>query len=138
LASEPLLKSPEQLRYFVIWDNASFHRVALVRNWFTAHPCFVVVYHPPSSPLLNHIEDIFSIWRWEVYDRNPQMCIPLVQAMEDNSRTERALQVCQFQSISICGHMNPERGHFRDVHVQTNMLKTLSYCSYRTSTSGEV
>ncbi len=29
---------PEQLRYIVIWDNVSFHRAALVRNWFTAHP----------------------------------------------------------------------------------------------------
>ncbi|KAI2667382.1 DNA-directed RNA polymerase subunit beta [Labeo rohita] len=29
---------PEQLRYIVIWDNVSFHRAALVHNWFTAHP----------------------------------------------------------------------------------------------------
>ena len=38
------IDGPEQLRYVVIWDNVSFHRAALVRNWFTAHPCFLVVY----------------------------------------------------------------------------------------------
>ncbi len=74
---------PEQLRYVVIWDNVSFHRAALVRNWFTAHPCFLVVYLPPYSPFLNPIEEFFSAWRWKVYDWNPQMRIPLLQAMED-------------------------------------------------------
>ncbi len=74
---------PEQLRYVVIWDNISFHRAALVRNWFTAHPCFLVVYLPPYSPFLNTIEDFFSAWRWKVCDRNPQTRIPFLQAMED-------------------------------------------------------
>ncbi|XP_029919204.1 uncharacterized protein LOC115367556 [Myripristis murdjan] len=74
---------PEQLRYVVIWDNVSFHRAALVRNWFTAHPRFLVVNLPPYSPFLNPIKDFFSAWRWKVYDRNPQTCIPLLQAMED-------------------------------------------------------
>lgn len=74
---------PEQLRYVVIWDNVSFHRAALVCNWFTAHPRFLVVYLPPYSPFLNPIEEFFSAWRWKVYDRNPQTRIPLLQAMED-------------------------------------------------------
>lgn len=74
---------PEQLRYVVIWDKVSFHRAALVRNWFTAHPRFLVVYLPPYSPFLNPIEEFFSAWRWKVYDRNPQTRIPLLQAMED-------------------------------------------------------
>ena len=74
---------PEQLRYVVIWDNVSFHWAALVRNWFTAQPHFQVVYLPPYSPFLNPIENFFSAWRWKVYDRNPQMRIPLLQAMED-------------------------------------------------------
>ncbi|XP_039672067.1 insertion element IS630 uncharacterized 39 kDa protein-like [Perca fluviatilis] len=74
---------PEQLRYVVIWDNVSFHRAALVHNWFTAHPRFLVLYLPPYSPFLNPIEEFFSAWRWKVYDRNPQTRIPLLQAMED-------------------------------------------------------
>ncbi len=74
---------PGQLRYVVIWDNVCFHRAALVRNWFTAHPRFLVVYLPPYSPFLNPIEEFFSAWRWKVYDRNPQTRIPLLQAMED-------------------------------------------------------
>ncbi len=74
---------PEQLRYIVIWDNVSFHWAALVRNWFTAHPRFLVVYLPPYSPFLNPIEEFFSAWRWKVDARNPQTRIPLLQAMED-------------------------------------------------------
>ncbi|KAF0039328.1 hypothetical protein F2P81_007563 [Scophthalmus maximus] len=74
------IDGPEQLRYVVIWDNVSFHRAALVE---TAHPCFLVVYLPPNSPFLNPIEEFFSALRWKVYDRNPQMRIPLLQAMED-------------------------------------------------------
>ena len=77
------IDSPEQLRYVVIWDNVSFHRAALVPNWFTAHPRFC--YLPPYSPFLNPIEELFSAWRWKVYDRNPQTLIPLLQAMEDAS-----------------------------------------------------
>ena len=46
---------PEQPRFVVIWDNVSFHRAALVRDWFTNHwftnhNNFTVVYLPPYSP----------------------------------------------------------------------------------------
>jgi len=33
--------------------DGPFHKAALVRNWFTAHPRFLVVYLPPYSPFLN-------------------------------------------------------------------------------------
>ena len=36
------VQRPEQTRYVIIWDNVSFHRTALVRNWFTDHPLFTV------------------------------------------------------------------------------------------------
>ncbi|XP_049319290.1 uncharacterized protein LOC111190584 [Astyanax mexicanus] len=77
------IDGPEQLRYVVIWDNVSFHRAALVHNWFTDHPRFSVVYLPPYSPFLNPIEEFFSAWRWKVYDLNSETRIPLFQAMED-------------------------------------------------------
>ena len=73
---------PDQLRYIVIWNGVSFHWAALVRNWFTAHSRFMVVYLPPYSLFLNFIL-FFSFWRCKVYDQNPQMRIPLLQAMED-------------------------------------------------------
>ena len=60
-------------------NNISFHRAALVHNWFTAHPHFLVVYLPPYSPFLNPIEEFFSAWRWKVYETH----IALLQAMED-------------------------------------------------------
>ncbi|XP_041118603.1 uncharacterized protein LOC121322555 [Polyodon spathula] len=74
---------PEQPRYVVICDNVSFHRAALVRNWFIDHPQFIVLYLPPYFPFLNPIEEFFSAWRWKVYDHHPLPCMPLLQAMED-------------------------------------------------------
>ncbi len=64
-------------RYVVVWDNVSFHRAAPVQNWF------LVQYLPPYSPFLNPIEEFFSAWRWKVYDRQPFVRMPLVQAMEE-------------------------------------------------------
>jgi hypothetical protein len=31
-------QGPEQPRYVIVWDNVSFHRAAVVRNWFTGQP----------------------------------------------------------------------------------------------------
>lgn len=73
----------EQMRYIVIWDNVSFHRSALVQNWFHQHPQFSLQYLPPYSPFLNPIEEFFSAWRWKVYDLQPYVRIPLIQAMEE-------------------------------------------------------
>ncbi|XP_049908273.1 uncharacterized protein LOC126395121 [Epinephelus moara] len=74
---------PQRINYVVIWDNVSFHRALLVRQWFQAHPHFTVLFLPPYSPFLNPIEEFFSAWRWKVYERNPQTQVPLVQAMEE-------------------------------------------------------
>lgn len=76
-------QGPEQPRYVIIWDNVSFHRAAVVRNWFTGHPLFIALNLPPYSPFLNPIEEFFSAWRWKVYDRQPHQRIPLLQAMEE-------------------------------------------------------
>ncbi|XP_049914950.1 uncharacterized protein LOC126399166 [Epinephelus moara] len=73
----------EVIRFVVVWDNVSFHRAALVRDWFRGHPEVSVLHLPPYSPFLNPIEEFFSAWRWKVYERNPQTRIPLLQAMED-------------------------------------------------------
>ncbi|XP_053371948.1 uncharacterized protein LOC128545563 isoform X2 [Clarias gariepinus] len=73
----------EQMRYVIIWDNVSFHRAALVRNWFTDHQLFTVLNLPPYSPFLNPIEEFFSAWRWKVYDRHPHQRMALLQAMEE-------------------------------------------------------
>ncbi|KAI7800421.1 hypothetical protein IRJ41_002844 [Triplophysa rosa] len=72
-----------QIQYTVIWDNVSFHRSALVQNWFQHHPQLTVLYLPPYSPFLNPIEEFFSAWRWKVYDLQPQAQVPLIQAMEE-------------------------------------------------------
>ncbi|XP_060715042.1 uncharacterized protein LOC132838616 isoform X2 [Tachysurus vachellii] len=70
-------------RYVVVWDNVTFHCAAPVQNWFADHPTFLVQYLPPYSPFLNQIEEFFSAWRWKVYDRQPFVRMPLVQAMEE-------------------------------------------------------
>jgi hypothetical protein len=72
-----------QMQYTAIWDNVSFHRSAMVQNWFQHHPQMTVLYLPPYSLFLNPIEELFSARRWKVYDLQPQAQVPLIQAMED-------------------------------------------------------
>ncbi|XP_051569163.1 uncharacterized protein LOC127449653 [Myxocyprinus asiaticus] len=50
---------PEQPRYIVVWDNVSFHRAALVRDWFTNNPRFSNIFLPAYSPFLNPIEEFY-------------------------------------------------------------------------------
>ena len=66
---------------FVIWDN--FHRAALVQDWFTNPNTFTVLYLPPYFPFPNPIEELFSAWRWKVYDHQPHARMSLLQAMEE-------------------------------------------------------
>ncbi|KAI2649093.1 Insertion element IS630 uncharacterized 39 kDa protein [Labeo rohita] len=73
----------DHMQYIVVWDNVSFHRSALVQNWFQQHPHFTVLYLPPYSPFLNPIEEFFSAWWWKVYDLRLQAEVPLIQAMEE-------------------------------------------------------
>ncbi|KAI5608461.1 hypothetical protein C0J50_6600 [Silurus asotus] len=77
------VQRPENTRYVIIWDNVSFHRAALVRNWLTDHPSFMALNLPPYSPFLNPIEEFFSAWRWKVYDRHPHQQVALLQAIEE-------------------------------------------------------
>ncbi|XP_058258311.1 uncharacterized protein LOC131361293 [Hemibagrus wyckioides] len=63
--------------------HVSFHRSALVQNWFHDHPQFSLQYLPPYSPFLNPIEEFFSAWWWKVYDLQPYVRIPLIPAMEE-------------------------------------------------------
>ncbi len=86
----------EQPQYVVIWDNVSFHRAALVCNWFNDHPIrFSNMFLPAYSPFLNPIE-FFSAWKWKVYDQNPYEQANLLQAMEescgDNPRLDKTQQ----------------------------------------------
>lgn len=48
---------PEQPRY-IIWDNMTFRRAALVCNWFS-HTQFIFLYFPPYSLFQNPSEEIF-------------------------------------------------------------------------------
>ena len=53
---------PEQSRFVVIWENVSFHRDALVCNWFIDHPQVLMLNLPPYSPFLNPFRRvIFSV-----------------------------------------------------------------------------
>ncbi len=46
--------------YVVVWDNVSFHRINIVRDWFAAHERITVEFLPPYSPFLNPIEEFFQ------------------------------------------------------------------------------
>jgi hypothetical protein len=52
-------QGPEQPRYVINRDNVSFHRAAVVCNWFTGHPLFIALNLPPYSPFLNPVEEFF-------------------------------------------------------------------------------
>ena len=73
---------PERPRFVVVWHDVSFHRAALARNWFTNRHQFKVLYFPPYTPFLNPIEELFSAWRWRIYDRQPHARMPFLLAME--------------------------------------------------------
>ncbi len=80
--------TPEQERGLVrpylpnyVWDNVSFHRTNIVRDWFAAHERITVELLSPYSPFLNPIEEYFSAWRWKVYDHRPQDQMSLLDAM---------------------------------------------------------
>ncbi len=44
---------PVQPCYVVVWDNVSFHRSAVVRDWFNNNPRFSNIFLPAYSPFLN-------------------------------------------------------------------------------------
>ncbi len=95
----------DQMRYIVVWDNVSFHRAALVQNWFHEHPEFEVLYLPPYPPFLNPMEEFFSVWRWKVYDLRPYDRLPLIQAME---------QACDhIEAASVQGWIRHTRRFFQ-------------------------
>ncbi len=50
------LVRPHSPNYVVVWDNVSFHRTNIVRDWFAAHERIAVAFLPPYSPFLNPIE----------------------------------------------------------------------------------
>ncbi len=75
------LVRPHLPNYVVVWDNVSFHRTYIVRDWFAAHKRITVEFLPPYSPFLNTIEEFFSAWRWKVYDHRPQDQMSLLDAM---------------------------------------------------------
>ena len=67
--------------YVIVWDNVAFHHSRQVTGWFAAHPRMMSLFLPPYSPFLNPIEELFSAWRWKVYDHRPQDQMSLLEAM---------------------------------------------------------
>ncbi|XP_051570452.1 uncharacterized protein LOC127450403 isoform X1 [Myxocyprinus asiaticus] len=68
--------------YVIVWDNVSFHHSNTVREWFVAHPRFLMEFLPPYSPFLYPTEEFFSAWRWKVYDHRPHDQLSLLGAMD--------------------------------------------------------
>src|SRR4029434_9100729 len=50
-------QSPQD--FAVFWDNVSFHRSALVQNWFQHHPQFTIIYLPPGSTVSSPNRRVF-------------------------------------------------------------------------------
>ncbi|XP_034144995.1 uncharacterized protein LOC114829938 [Esox lucius] len=85
----------ENMRTFVItWDNVAFHHSQAITAWFEVHPVLVSLFLPPYSPFLNPIEELFSAWRWKVYDHQPHDQMSLLEAMDAGCR-DITVQDCQ-------------------------------------------
>ncbi|XP_051238676.1 uncharacterized protein LOC127353457 [Dicentrarchus labrax] len=69
-------------RYVIVWDNVSFHRSNVIRQWFAAQNRMLMEFLSPYSPFRNPIEEIFSAWRWKVYDRHPHTQTTILAAMD--------------------------------------------------------
>lgn len=74
------MDGPEQPRYVIIWDNASFHWAALVRNWSTAQLFFICHHILNSSALLR---SVFQLGVGRYINASSNQCIPLLQAMAE-------------------------------------------------------
>ena len=81
----------EGVTYVSVWDNVRFHHAEVVQAWFWAHPRFVSRYLPPYSPFLKPIEDLFSAWRWKVYDPHERATLLLAidEACDDINAQQR-------------------------------------------------
>ncbi len=66
------MDAEEVLHEFIYIDEAGFNLTTVT-----------VQYLPPCSPFLNPIEEFFSAWWWKVYDLQPYVQMPLIQAMEE-------------------------------------------------------
>jgi hypothetical protein len=69
--------------YVFVWDNVRFHHAEVVQVWFHSYPRFVILYLPSYTPFLNSIEESFSSWWWNAYNRNPRERATLLLAMDE-------------------------------------------------------
>ena len=63
----------------IVWDNVSFHRSNIIRQWFETHNRMLMEFISPYL-FLNPTEEFFSAWRWKVYDHQPHT-VTLLAAM---------------------------------------------------------
>lgn len=63
-----LVPGPEQ--FYLVQDNSPIHTCRTVKAWFREHPEIILLPHPPASPDLNPIEDV-----WAAMNKNfPHNC----------------------------------------------------------------
>ena len=67
--------------FVIVWDNVSFHRANVIREWFAVHQRMLMDFIPPYSPFLNPSEEFFS-FLWKENDHRPQDQMSLLAAMD--------------------------------------------------------
>ncbi len=139
LEQERGLVRPHLSNYVVVWDNVSFHRTNIVRDWFAAHERITVEFLPPYSPFINPIEEFFSVWR-KVCDNRPQDQMSLLGAMNavceditaDHCRGWRFPPRCMAMENIRCdvdGNLWPDQQEQQDVHQEYFFLLML-FCIF--------
>ncbi len=118
LEQERGLVRPHLSNYVVVWDNVSFHRTNIVRDWLAAHERITVEFLPPYSPFINPIEEFFSVWRWKVCDNRPQDQMSLLGAMN---------AVCETSQLIIAGDGDSPPVHGNGKHQMWCWWKSLAW-----------
>ena len=70
LPSVQTLLYPDNMPFHLLQDNSPIHTSNVVKEWFHDHPFITLVPHPPKSPDLNPIENVWAevVKRSHVHD----------------------------------------------------------------------
>lgn len=71
---------PDPDPFYLVHDNSPIHISLVVRRWFDEHPEITVLPHPPRSPDLNPIENVWRVMTRSI--ENPTRESVVIAAVE--------------------------------------------------------
>lgn len=74
LPSAKAMLFPGSTPFHLVQDNSPIHTAKVVKAWFKEHPEITVLVHPPKSPDLNPIEQIWAAMKEKIGSENQIHC----------------------------------------------------------------